>query len=55
MEPNSYHTIFLVLDRPKDGRIGQSYELEFNQIDVRREMVIGGLSVRVELVPEPNR
>ena len=55
MEPNSYHTIFLILDRPPDGRIGQAYDIEFNQIDVRREKVIGGLSLRVELVPEPGR
>jgi hypothetical protein len=55
MAPDTYHTIFLVFDRPPQGQIGQAYEIEICQLDVRREKVIGGLSARLELVPEPQR
>jgi photosystem II stability/assembly factor-like uncharacterized protein len=53
MDPGTYHTLYLVFDRPSEGKIGQAYDIEIRQIDVKRERVIGGLSVRVELVPEP--
>jgi hypothetical protein len=52
MEPGTYHTFFLAFDRPPGGRVGLAYDLEVHQIDVKREKVIGGLSARVELVPE---
>jgi hypothetical protein len=55
MEPDTYHTVFLVFDRPPEGNIGQAYDVEVRQRDVRREREIGGLSARVELVPEPQR
>ena len=55
MEPDTYHTVFLVFGRPPQGEIGQAYEIEISQLDVRREKMIGGLSARVELVPEPQR
>jgi hypothetical protein len=53
MEPDTYHTVFLVFDRPPEGIIGQAYDIVIRQLDVRREDVIGGLSARIELVPEP--
>jgi hypothetical protein len=52
MEPNSYHTIFIMFDRP-DAEIGDTFEIELLQEDVEREQVIGGLSTRVEVVPKP--
>ena len=55
MDPDTYHTVFLVFDRPPEGRIGQPYDIVIRQLDVRREDVIGGLSARVELVPELQR
>jgi hypothetical protein len=53
VEPNTYHMIFLAFDRPPRGKIGQAYEIEIHQLDARRETGIGGLSGRIELVPEP--
>jgi hypothetical protein len=53
MAPDSYHTIFLLLDRPENGRIGQAFDIEITQIDDEKEDLIGGLDIRVELVPEP--
>jgi hypothetical protein len=55
MEPGTYSTLYLMFDRPPEGKIGQSYDIEIQQIDVRREKIIGGLSARVELVPEPEK
>jgi hypothetical protein len=52
MKPNSSHTLFLMLDRP-DAQIGDSFEIDILQEDVKKEQVIGGLSTRVELVPQP--
>ncbi|WP_019501265.1 PQQ-binding-like beta-propeller repeat protein [Pseudanabaena sp. PCC 6802] len=53
MEPNSYHTIFLAIDRPEDTEVGQFFELDILQIDERREEILGGLTTRVALVPDP--
>jgi hypothetical protein len=55
MDPDTYHTVFLVFDRPPEGEIGEAYEIEIRQLDVRRDNVIGGLHARLELVPEPQR
>lgn len=55
MGPGSHHTVFLIIDRPPQGKVGQAYEIEIRQLDVKRERVIGGLSTRVELVPEPKK
>jgi hypothetical protein len=53
MDSDTYHTVFLVFDRPPEGKIGQDYDIVIRQLDVRREDVIGGLSARIELVPDP--
>ena len=55
MEPDTYHTVFLIFDRPPEGEIGQAFELDIHQLDMRREALIGGLSARIELVPDPQR
>jgi hypothetical protein len=55
MEPQSYHTVFLAFDRPRGGKPGSAHEIEVHQIDDRSKRVIGGLSARVELVPEPKK
>ncbi len=55
MEPGSYHTIFLMLDRPENGEIGQTFDIEVLQIDDERRELIGGLTTRVELVSEPQK
>jgi hypothetical protein len=52
MKPNSYHTIFLMFDRP-DAQIGDTFDVEILQEDVRSEKVTGGMSVRIEIVPQP--
>ena len=53
MEPDSYHTFFLAVDRPEDGMIGQNYLIDILQTGEEEREVIGGLTVRVELVKEP--
>jgi hypothetical protein len=55
MDPGAYYTLCLVFDRPPGGKIGEAYDIEIRQIDVKREGIIGGLSARVELVPEPEK
>ena len=44
MEPDSYHTAFLVFDRPPNGQPGQAHEIEISQHDMTRKRVMGGLS-----------
>jgi len=51
MEPDTYHTVFVIFDRPKKGKIGQFYNIQFQQEDLNRESIIGGLDARIELVP----
>ena len=53
MEPESYRTFFLALDRPEYSEIGQDYTIEIIQTGENQDEVIGGLRVRVELVMEP--
>ncbi|OAN70691.1 hypothetical protein A8B78_04355 [Jannaschia sp. EhC01] len=53
--PRRHHTLFLVLDRPEDGRIGERFDLEVMQVESGRRRVIGGLDLRIELQPEPKR
>ena len=53
LEPGSYRTFFLALDRPEYSEIGQDYTIEIIQTGENPEEVIGGLRVRVELVLEP--
>lgn len=53
MEPASRHTVFLMFDRPPNGQPGEFHEVEILQMEKRE--VIGGLSARVEVVPEPKR
>jgi hypothetical protein len=55
MEPLSYHTFFVVFDRPPKRKPGQAYDIEIHQTDDGQKRVIGGLSARVELVPEPKK
>jgi hypothetical protein len=43
----------LLLDRPPNGRIGKSFMIEALQWDDKREELIGGITMRVELMPEP--
>jgi hypothetical protein len=55
VQPGSGHTVFLVLNRPARTRLGQAFELGVIQADSDRGDVIGGLDLRVELVPAPRR
>lgn len=49
-----YETLFLVLDRPPDGRIGEQYDLQITQRDSEDRQILGGLDLRIELQPKPN-
>lgn len=53
MPSQSHHTVFLVIDRPRDGEIGETTELSVRQFDATENEMIGGFDFRVELVPEP--
>lgn len=53
MAPGTYRTLFLLLDRPPNGKIGESFEIEALQWNDKREEQIGGITMRVELMPEP--
>ncbi len=55
MKPGSYHTVFLLLERPPKAKVGQSFEMEIIQTDAQGKSTLGGLDVRVELVPEPKK
>jgi len=53
MPPTARHTVFIALDRPRDGKVGETTELGVVQLDTKRREVIGGFDFRVETVPEP--
>jgi hypothetical protein len=53
MAPGGSHTLFLMLDRPPNGRIGDTHTIQIEQWDARRREPIGSLTTRVELMPEP--
>jgi hypothetical protein len=55
MEPGGHHTVFLMFSRPVDGRVGQHFDVDIRQLDAAKaEELIGGITSRVELVPEPD-
>jgi hypothetical protein len=53
LEPNGYHTLFFMFDRPRNARTGSFVPIEFLQVDERSGNVIGGMSTRIEFVPAP--
>ena len=54
MEPDQHHAVFLMFDRPVDGREGQYFNVEVHQLDSEKDgELIGGITARVDLVPEP--
>ena len=53
LKPNVYRTLFLLLDRPPNGRIGEAFDLRIVQRNGEDRVVFGGLELRVELQPEP--
>lgn len=55
LPPDARHTVFLLFDRPKEGKVGTAFPVEIRQLEARSEAVIGGLSARVELVPDKPR
>jgi hypothetical protein len=56
LEPDEHHTVFLMFDRPADGRVGQFFEIDVQQLDsANGNELIGGVTARVELVPEPDQ
>jgi len=50
MEPDTYYTVFIVFDRPEKGKIGKFYNIQFQQVDLESDSIIGGLDARIELV-----
>ncbi len=51
MEPEGRASIFLVMDRPKEGAEGEAFDFSAVQIDSEDEQTLGGIDFRVELVP----
>src|SRR5215216_3586519 len=52
MEPDTYHTVFVVFDLPEKGKIGQFYNIQLQQVDMEQDSIIGGLDQRIEIVPD---
>jgi hypothetical protein len=56
LEPDQHHTVFLMFDRPARRRESQYFDIDVQQLDSAKDNeLIGGITVRVELVPEPNQ
>jgi hypothetical protein len=56
LEPDQHHTIFLVFDRPARRRAGQYFDIDVQQLDsTEGNELVGGITARVELVPDPNK
>jgi hypothetical protein len=51
MDGGAHHTIFFMLDRPSGGSAGSAHDLEVLQTDDERRALLGGMGVRVDLVP----
>jgi hypothetical protein len=54
MDPGGSHTLFMMINRPPNGRVGDTHTIQIEQWDTRRRTPIGSLTTRVELVPEPD-
>jgi hypothetical protein len=55
LEAGGYHTVFLMLDRPRGQKLGTWYPIDCLQTEERRKDVIGGMTVRIDFVPAPRR
>lgn len=55
LEPGGYHTIFLLLDQPRESKFGMNWEIEVQQFDEEREELIGALTSRVNVVRPPKQ
>jgi len=53
LSPERHYTLFLMFDRPPNGRIGESFDIEIVQSSPDNREVIGGLDIRIDLQPEP--
>jgi hypothetical protein len=54
MEPDGHHTVFLMFGRPVDSRVGQYFDVDVRLLNHAKDNeLIGGITARVELVPEP--
>jgi len=53
LEPTRHYTAFLVLDRPKEAKIGESFDIDIVQFEEKEKRVLGGLDLRVEIQAEP--
>jgi hypothetical protein len=53
LDEERHQTLFLAFDRPPRGKVGSSYPIEIQHLDERGDRLIGGITVRVDLVPEP--
>jgi len=51
LRPEEHRTLFLMLDRPPDGRIGESFDIEIVQFEAEDRKVTGGMDLRIELQP----
>jgi hypothetical protein len=52
MEADTYHTFFMVFDRPEKVKTGKFYNIQLQQVDLEHDSIIGGLDARIELVPD---
>ena len=54
VQPDEFYTVFIGIDRPENARIGDSFEFTVYQHGVEQEMVLGGSTFQVQIVPEPD-
>jgi hypothetical protein len=52
--PEALCTVFVAFDRPEDARIGDSFNFTVYHRDVEKEIMLGGSSYQVQIVPEPD-
>jgi hypothetical protein len=55
LEPDQHQTVFLVFDPPERRREGQYFDIDVQQLDSARDNeLVGGITTRVEVVPDPS-
>jgi hypothetical protein len=54
ISPDAFHTVFVAIDRPRNARIGDSFDFTVHQHDAENGTMLGGSTYQVQIVPEPD-
>jgi hypothetical protein len=52
-QQDGYVEFYLLLDRPENATVGDTFPIEIVQLDAERKGIVGGLSARVAMTEEP--